>query len=149
LSELKKGENHHFYGKSLSEETKTKMSEAKKGEKNHNYGKPRTQEVKDKISKSKKGKSLSEDTKIKMSKSKKGKSHSEERRRKQSETTKGQNNSAYGKKWWNDGCGNTKFAVECLEKVGFLVVENLKKKSIIRTLTELSQGHTQDLYDAL
>ena len=96
-----------------TKETKIKMSEGKKGERNHNYGKPRTQEVKYKISKSKKGKSLSEDTKIKMSKSKKGKSHSEERRRKQSEATKGQNNSAYGKKWWNDGCGNTSFAVEC------------------------------------
>lgn len=36
----------------------------------------------------------------------KGKKRSEETKRKLSEANK-------GKKWWNDGCGNTVFVVEC------------------------------------
>lgn len=35
MSEARKGENHPNYGKSLPEETKRKQSEAKKGEKNY------------------------------------------------------------------------------------------------------------------
>ena len=48
---------------------------------------------------------------------------SEETKRKRSETSKGESrfkygrkgedNPCYGKKWWNDGCGNSKRAVEC------------------------------------
>ena len=38
-------------GKTLTEETKAKLSAAKKGEKNHNYGKPRTKETRALISK--------------------------------------------------------------------------------------------------
>ena len=34
-----KGENHHFFGKHHTEETKKKISEAQKGENNHMYGK--------------------------------------------------------------------------------------------------------------
>lgn len=83
-------------GKKFSKETKRKQSEAKKGEKNPNYGKSRPEE-----------------TRIKMSESHKGKTHylygksiPEETKRKLREANK-------NKKWWNDGCGNTKFAEEC------------------------------------
>jgi hypothetical protein len=30
-----------------------------------------------------------------------------------SEAKKGKNNPSYGKKWWNDGCGNYKRSLEC------------------------------------
>jgi glutamyl/glutaminyl-tRNA synthetase len=42
----------------LTDEIKAKMSESRKGEKNHFYGKTHTQEVKDKFSKLYKGKKL-------------------------------------------------------------------------------------------
>ena len=80
-----KGENHPFYGKSHSEETKIKMSETRKGKKPYIM----TEESRKRMSEAKKNKSLSEEHR---------KSMSEERR---------------GKKWWNDGCGNTKFSKEC------------------------------------
>jgi hypothetical protein len=130
----KRGKDNPFYGKYHSTETKRKQSEVKKGKKrseeskrkqsesvrgeNHcNYGKSRSEETKRKISKARKGQLLSEETKRKIGKSKKGKyagenhpmygkTHSEETKRKQSEAKK-------GKKWWNDGCGNSKRAVEC------------------------------------
>ena len=38
------------------------------------------------------------------------KNMSDETRRKMSEGNIGKNK---GKKWWNDGCGNTKFSKEC------------------------------------
>jgi group I intron endonuclease len=52
MSEVKRGEKNHNYGKhySHSEETKKKMSEAKKGKKNPFYGKHHTEEIKRKIS---------------------------------------------------------------------------------------------------
>ena len=49
------GKNHPFYGKTLSNETKCKMSESHKGEKNINFNKTLTEETKRKISESKKG----------------------------------------------------------------------------------------------
>ena len=70
-------------GKKRSEETRKKQSEAIKGENHHFYGK-----------------SPSEETKRKLSEANKGK-------------LAGENNPNYGKKWWNDGKGNTKRSVEC------------------------------------
>ena len=71
-----------------SEETRKKMSEALKGNKN------------------KLDKTHSEETRKKISEANKGRALSEEWRKKLSEASK-------GRKWWNDGCGNTKFAIEC------------------------------------
>ena len=90
-----------------SEETRRKMSTAKKG-------KTHSEESKIKMSEAQKGntnwlgKTHSEESKIKMSEARKGKTnwlgktHSEETKRKLKD-----------KKWWNDGCGNRKFVVEC------------------------------------
>ncbi len=56
---------------------------------------------------------MSEETRKKISVANKGKTHSEETRRKISEAKKGENNPNYGKKWWNDCCGNIKYMIEC------------------------------------
>lgn len=56
---------HPLYGKSHSDETKSKISNSKKGkiigEDNHFYGKTHTEETKSKISESRKGKSIGGD----------------------------------------------------------------------------------------
>ena len=83
-----------------SEETRRKLSEANKGEKSHMYGKSLSQETKRKLSELNTGENNPNY----------GKSHSQETKRKMSEARKGKN---VGRKWWNDGCGNTVFAVEC------------------------------------
>jgi hypothetical protein len=104
-------------GAIVSEETRRKQSEAMKGKK-------QSEETRRKKSEAKKGKKHSEETRRKQSEANKGENHpnygkapSEETRRKQSEAKKGKycgkNNSSYGKKWWNDGKGNTKRSVEC------------------------------------
>jgi hypothetical protein len=103
ISKSVAGKNHPLYGKSHSQESRRKQSEAKRGEKNHNYGKPKTEETKRKMSEAAKGRCGKNNPRY-------GKSHSKETKRKMSEAAKGKN---IGKKWWNDGCGNTKFAVEC------------------------------------
>ena len=58
------------------------------------------QETKRKQSEARKGKYIGENNPLY------GKSHSEETKRKISEANK-------GKKWWNDGCGNTKISADC------------------------------------
>ena len=97
-SEARKGKPSAFKGKTLSEETKRKISEAHKGKSR----KPLSEEHKRKISDTLKGKThseetkrkmrgihLSEETKRKLSEAHKGKHHSEETKRKISESNKG------------------------------------------------------------
>ena len=120
MSEARKGEKNYNYGKTFSEETrrklsdaqkgrthseetKIKMSEAKKGENHYLYGKTHSEETKIKMSETQKGKTFSEEHRRKLSEA--NKNPSEETRRKLSEVNK-------GRRWWNDGCGNTKFAAE-------------------------------------
>ena len=57
-----------------------------------------------------KGKTHSDETKKKMSATHKGRVFTEEWKEKLSEANKGKH---IGKKWWNDGCGNTKFSFDC------------------------------------
>ena len=80
-----------------SEETKIKMSEARKGEKNHNYGKTHSEEHKRNISEAQKGRTHSEETRRKLSDAHKGKTLSDETKRKLSEVNKGENHHMYGK----------------------------------------------------
>ena len=99
--------------KKMSNKTRIKYSETKKGEKNPNYGKTPSKETKKKMSESQKGRTHSEETKRKLSEAHKGeknpnygKTLSDETKRKLSEVKK-------DRKWWNDGCGNRKWVVEC------------------------------------
>ena len=70
------GENHPFYGKPRSEETKEKISASMSGENHPNYGKHLSDETKAKIGKANSvallGKHLSDETKKKMSESRMG-----------------------------------------------------------------------------
>ena len=109
ISEAHKGKTH-------SEESRKNMSESQKG-------KTFSEETRRKISETRKGKTFSEETKRKMSEVKKGKTFSEEHKRKLSESQKGKTLSEEtkrklsevrkGRKWWNDGCGNSKMMLEC------------------------------------
>ena len=108
-SEARKGENNPNYGKTASEETRKKLSESSKGNTNW-LGKTHSEETKRKISEA--NKNPSEETKRKIGDASKGRTHmkgktrSEESKKRMSEARK-------GKKWWNDGCGNTKYMIEC------------------------------------
>ena len=121
ISKATKGENHPLYGKKHSEETKRKQSEIKRGKNHPFYGKKHSEETRRKMREAANrgenhplyGKSLSEETKRKISEAGKGRTYTEEIKKKWSELKKGQNNPAYGRKWWNDGCGNTLFSKEC------------------------------------
>lgn len=81
ISETMKGRPAPNKGKTLSEETKQKMSDATKG-------KQKSEEHKRKLSEACRGKIISEETKQKMSKSQKGKILSEETKQKISVTKK-------------------------------------------------------------
>ena len=100
------GENHPFYGKHHTDETRIKMSESRKG-------KPKTEEWKNKIGESNKGKKMSEEARKKMSEAKKN--ISEETRKKMSVAHKGKNignTNVKGYHWYNDGKIN-KLCYEC------------------------------------
>ena len=82
-------------GKTLSDETKAKISEASQGEKNHFYGRHHTEESKAKMSAAQKGKVISPETRAKMSEA--HKNPSPETRAKLSESRAGEKNSFYGR----------------------------------------------------
>lgn len=100
------GENHYFWGKHHTEETKRKMAEshkgkkasketlekmsnAKRGEKSPLWGKSPSKSTRMKISEKNKGRTFSEDTKRKISESKKGIPHNNEAKQKMSRVKKG------------------------------------------------------------
>lgn len=58
-----------------SQETRMKLSESRKGEKNHKYGKPTPKDTCEKISKTLTGRKLPEETCVKMSESRTGDKH--------------------------------------------------------------------------
>ncbi|AGE49697.1 GIY-YIG catalytic domain-containing endonuclease [Paramecium bursaria Chlorella virus Can18-4] len=98
---LKEGGGAH--GKP-SVETREKMSEAHKGEKNHMYGKTLSKETKQKLSEAHTGKTLSKETKQKMSEALSGEKHpmfgktlSKETKQKISEALSGEKSHMFGK----------------------------------------------------
>ena len=92
-------------------------------------GRIKTEEEREKIKKRMSGKSPSEETRKKISENRKGKLHSGEYKKKMSGIMKGKNNPSYGKKWWNNGCGDNKFSIECPGKKWVLgKSESLKGK---------------------
>jgi hypothetical protein len=99
MSKQRKGKTHIVFTK----EIRDKISNSKKGKK---Y----SLELCEKLSEAHKGKTHSDETKKKMSATHKGRVFTEEWREKLSEANKGKH---IGKKWWNDGCGNTKFSFDC------------------------------------
>lgn len=82
----------------LCEETKRKLSEGRKGEKNHNFGKPHSEETKQKMSKVRRGRKQSPEHIRKRTEAYIGKKHSEESRRKMSEWQKGGKSPWFGRK---------------------------------------------------
>ena len=95
-SEVRRGKPSGMKGRSLSEETKRKISETLKGHTTWNKGIPHLEETKRKISEANKGHVVSEETRRKICEAHRGISHTEEERRKISETLKGH-------KAWNKG----------------------------------------------
>ena len=99
--------------KNISEETRRKIGESKKGEKNPNYGKTRSKETKKKISEAEKGKINSKEHNRKISEAQKGENNPNYNKTASKESKKKMSEAKKGRKWWNDGCGNSKLVVEC------------------------------------
>lgn len=104
LSESRKGTK-------LTEETKNKIGKSMLGNA-WNVGRKHSDEMRRKVSEANKrkqyikGRKVSEETKKKQSESHKGKTPTEETRKKLRE-------SKLGRKWWNDGCGNSTLVEKC------------------------------------
>ena len=100
VSNTIRGENHHHYGKSFSEEHRKKISDALKLKYNvdnhHMKGKTLPDETKRKIGEKHKNKYVSEETRKKHSEALKGIVRSDETKKKISQ-------SKSGTKWWNNG----------------------------------------------
>ena len=98
ISKSLSGENHPMYGRTHSIEAKIKIGESKTGENHPNFGKSLSNETKNKISKS--NSNPSDETRIKKSMSKRGKNNpnfgkspSEETKKKNSESNIGKKHS--------------------------------------------------------
>ena len=102
-------------GKKLSEETRNKMSEARKGkytgEKNPMYGRHHTEDSKKRISAASKGRRHTEEARKKMSDAAKGKPKTKEHKKKIAEAAR---INSIGRHWYNNGKEN-KFCYECPE----------------------------------
>ena len=104
LSESRKGTK-------LTEEHKNKIGKSMLGNA-WNVGRKHSDEMRRKVSEANKrrqyikGRKVSEETKKKQSESHKGKTPTEETRKKLRE-------SKLGRKWWNDGCGNSALVEKC------------------------------------
>ena len=107
-----------------NEETKGKISKA-------NSGRIVSEKTKRKIGEKSKGRIHSEKTRKKMSELGKCRTHSEKSKVKMSEQSKGRNNPLYGKKWWNDGCGNVKISAECPGEGWVLGRGKIKKSQVV------------------
>jgi NUMOD3 motif len=105
--------SEYHKSKILSDETKRKLSQTHRGKNNHFYGKKHSEETKKRLSEKHTGKKLSDEHKIKIGKSNCGKVLSNLTRQNIRESKTGNKNPAYGKRWWNDGCGNCKLSPEC------------------------------------
>jgi group I intron endonuclease len=115
------------YGFKHSEKTKRKMSESRKGELNHQYGKHLSEETKRKLSDRNKGKIISKETKRKLSenhaKAMLGKHHSEESKQKMSASLK-------GRSVWNKGKKCNNLTEEHKRKISESVKKYLKIKQM-------------------
>ena len=84
-------------GAIVSEETRIRISKSRKGKcvgkDNHNYGKSPSEPIRRKQSEAKKGKYMGENN--------------------PNYGKRGEESHNYGKKWWNDGNGNSKLSVDC------------------------------------
>ena len=98
--------NQNNLGKHLSVEHKRKISEKLKGENHPFYGKHHSEESKEKMRSSQLGHTVSEETKIKIGLGHKGRSRNEETKRKISESLKGINTWTKCLYWFNDGVKN-------------------------------------------
>lgn len=110
------------YAKNRTKEHNEKISKSNKGRVAHNKGKKMSEEQKDKLRIANTGKKLTEETKRKISLKSVGRTHTEETKEKIRKNRRGISHSEEtrlmlkdintGKKWWNDGFGNTKFSKE-------------------------------------
>jgi group I intron endonuclease len=168
MSESRKGEKSHTYGKHLSEETKRKIGEKSKlrgGENHPNYGKHRSEETKKKISEANKkyvgelnsmyGKKHTEETKAKMSKIQKGRKHTPETIEKVRQKMIGRKHSEEHRKKISEGNKGKKMSPESIEKtrqknIGRKHTEETKVKiSNVQKGKKLSEEHKKNVSDKL
>lgn len=126
------GENHYLYGKTLSEETKEKLSSSHSGNRNYNYGKHFSEEHKRNLSIAHTGKKMSEESKMKMSNSKKGRALSEETKKKLSVSHKGLTRSKEHCKNLSKSLTGKKATPETIQKI----IESQRKRREKEKLTE-------------
>lgn len=83
-------------GRTLSQESRDKMSVSRQGDKNHNYGKHLSEDTRNKLSEANTGKTLTEEHKQKLLASHVGIPRTEETKQKISESQSGENHSQFG-----------------------------------------------------